>query len=236
MQPGSLFVQSAEGGSFEASKGGTILVLRHVSTITTTFAERPERTSGAILTSQFAGSFKHLVGADPPNAAVSSIVHGRGEFTVELSKPRYNAATRTLTYTARAIGSDGSDLPRRFGPVSIFIDAFPTAVNSGGPEPTNMRGRVIDRCGNAVQGAQMQVMARGDSPSGQEGHLGTATTTLNGEYEVDNVDDSSVTVWITAQYFDTLTQDVDLTFEEMNQENFTMTLVSEDCSGEPGGP
>ena len=119
---GTLFVQSAESGGFEVSGGAGTLTLRGVSPATTTFSDRPERVSGALSTATFASNFDQAFGEDPPNAAVSSTELDRGTFTVELSQPSYDEAARTLTYTVRPIGAEGSNLPRSFGPVSVFID------------------------------------------------------------------------------------------------------------------
>ncbi len=119
----NLLVQTADGGGFTGSGQDVTLTLRPVSTVTTVFSDRPARDSGTITTAEFASTFEQAFGDDLPNAAVSSLERGRGQFTVELSDPRYEEATRTLTYAARPIGADGSEFPGRLGPVSVFIDA-----------------------------------------------------------------------------------------------------------------
>ena len=133
----NLLVQTAEGGGFTGSGQDVTLTLHPVSAVTTAFSDRPERDSGSITTAEFASSFDQAFGEDPPNATISSLERGRGEFTVELSDPRYDEATRTLIYAARPIGADGSDLPGRIGPVSVFIDSdiCLTYVNNSSDEP-----------------------------------------------------------------------------------------------------
>jgi hypothetical protein len=128
-----LFVQTAEGGGFTGDGEDVTLTLRSVSAVTTTFTDPPEpwipsfsgfRRRRSIATAAFVSSFDQSFGEDPPNAIVSSLE--RGEFfTIELSDPRYEEATRTLTYAVRSIGADGSDLPSRLGPVSVVIDGRP---------------------------------------------------------------------------------------------------------------
>ena len=133
----NLLVQTAESGGFTGTGQDVTLTLRPVSAVTTVFSDRPERDSGTITTAEFASTFDQAFGDDPPNADVSSLERGRGQFTVELSDPRYDEATRTLTYAARPIGADGSDLPGRIGPVSVFIDSgiCLTYVNNSSDAP-----------------------------------------------------------------------------------------------------
>jgi hypothetical protein len=108
-------VQTAEGGGFTGSGADVSLTLRPVSAVTTAFSDRPERDSGSIPTAEFASSFDQAFGDDPPNATVSSLERGRGEFTVELSDPRYEQAARTLTYgRARGPPKQGSHKWRRW--------------------------------------------------------------------------------------------------------------------------
>jgi hypothetical protein len=140
-----LFVQTAEGGGFTGDGEDVTLTLRSVSTVDAftdkslfsnppePFTDPPEpwipsfsgfRRHRSIATAAFVSSFDQSFGEDPPNAIVSSLE--RGEFfTIELSDPRYEEATRTLTYAVRSIGADGSDLPSRLGPVSVVIDGRP---------------------------------------------------------------------------------------------------------------
>jgi hypothetical protein len=74
-------------------------------------------------TASFVRSFLDFFGGDPPNAGLSSLRVGKGEFTLELSAPRYSPSADTLTYRIRPVGKQGRNLPEKLGPVSLFIDA-----------------------------------------------------------------------------------------------------------------
>jgi hypothetical protein len=121
-QAHSLYVQSANGGTVKSHDGKLTLTLRDVSKTTTTFTDRPERRSGAISTAAFVRSFLDFFGGDPPNADLSSLEVGKGEFTVELRNPRYSRGADTLTYEIRRVGKEGLKLPQTLGPLSLFID------------------------------------------------------------------------------------------------------------------
>jgi hypothetical protein len=116
-------VQSADGATVRQDGGKLTLILHEVSTTTTSFTDRPERKSGAISTASFVRSFLDFFGGDPPNAGLSSLGVGKGEFTLELSAPRYSPSADTLTYRIRPVGKQGRNLPEKLGPVSLFIDA-----------------------------------------------------------------------------------------------------------------
>ncbi len=178
--PSNLLVQTAEGGGFSRSGQDVTLTLRSVSAVTTTFSDRPERASGAITTAEFVSTFDRAFGDDPPNATVSSLDRGRGEFTVELSDPRYEEATRTLTYAVRPIDAQGSDLPRQLGRVSVFIDPDTVAPS------VTVSGRVIDEAGNGVGDATV-TFGEPDSSTGQLQIAGSATTDDSGQYSVSTI-------------------------------------------------
>ena len=147
-----LFVQTAEGGGFTGDGEDVTLTLRSVSAVDAftdkslfsnppePFTDPPEpwipsfsgfRRHRSIATAAFVSSFDQSFGEDLPNAIVSSLEHGMGisgrigPVSIELSDPRYEEATQTLTYAVRSIGADGSDLPSRLGPVSVSIDGRP---------------------------------------------------------------------------------------------------------------
>ena len=118
----NLYIQSADGGTVTTQGGRMTLTLDDVSGTTTIFTDRPARKSGAISTASFAASFQAFFGNDPPNADLSSLEVGKGEYTVELRNPHYSANSGTLTYEISPVGKEGSKLPRKLGPLSLFID------------------------------------------------------------------------------------------------------------------
>lgn len=141
-QPASLlFVQNARGGSFvplAGRPGRYRLTLRGVDPHTVYFSDRPRRLTGTTDTGTVLdGLFGPGRGA-PPNAVVE-LAGGTAEhdtIAVELTKPRYDARRRTLSYVARGLRDSALDgrrlatarerldrsLPRRFGAVSLFVD------------------------------------------------------------------------------------------------------------------
>jgi len=143
-----IFIQEASSGSFvNDSSGNYTLTMTDVVPYTIFFADRPARDVG------FAPMDKFLKGFDfgasnPPNAAL--ILSEENETSdmmiVELTKPQYNNATRTLTYTASLLKDysfesvwfqDRKDevdasIPERFGRVVLVIDdCICSPVNSG---------------------------------------------------------------------------------------------------------
>lgn len=128
---GTLFIQSAEGGGFERKGDGLVLTLTGVSPATTTFADRPERVSGTMPTGNFVSGFGFLFGGAEPNASLSSLEYGKGEFVVEISKPRYRPATQTLSYRATPVGRKAKDFPASFGDASLFVDDSTGIVGTG---------------------------------------------------------------------------------------------------------
>ena len=216
-----LVVQTAEGGGFADGGQGLTLTLRPVSAVTTTFSERPARDARAISTADFVAGFDRAFGDDPPNATVSSLDRAPGEFVVELSKPRYDRAASTLTYAARPIGAEPSGLPRRFGPVSVFIDPDTVAP------PISVSGVVRDEAGNAVDGATV-TFSNVDGPV-------SATTDDAGAYRVDGLVGGSQTPTATANLpggpFDELVEVVGPYLDPgENTQDFTLTRA------DPGGP
>jgi hypothetical protein len=150
-----MFVQTAEGGSFEARPGGSgfKLTLRGVAPQALYFSDRPERIAGGVPN----GTFLKGLGfgkANPPNAAVvlSEPKSDKSDVViVTLENPVYDAAARTLVYQAKPLEkTDGTGLafwkdrrdgalPGSFSSVSVFIDDCPDgrvhcygAYDSGG--------------------------------------------------------------------------------------------------------
>ena len=189
------------------------LTLRPVSAVTTTFSDRPERDSGTITTAEFVSSFDQAFGDDPPNATVSSLERGRGEFTVELSDPRYEKATRTLTYAVRPIGAEGSNFPGRLGPVSVFIDDA-TSVT--------VHGRVTDDCTDAatLPGATVRITAT-DSDSDSV----TTITDSAGDYQVTDTFDQTepYVVTVTMDGFEPAQKETQFPDSD-NELDFVLTL------------
>lgn len=141
-----LFVQQAGSGSLEPVPGTDryVLVLRGVSAQTTYFADRPARFFGQMPTAGFAEHWTGFgFGDDPPNAALSLLKGDAGADVVVLSlgRPRYVAQTGVLRYEARPdeasenlldmAGEPDPSVPRRFGPVSLFIDDATGQVVNG---------------------------------------------------------------------------------------------------------
>ncbi|MEX0999427.1 MAG: hypothetical protein WD000_05635 [Thermodesulfobacteriota bacterium] len=115
-----LFVQSAEGVSFDKEKG--TMTLKGVAPSMTFFADRPERAAGHVPTSHFVkmwsegqDSFK----ADPPNANLSILgdKEGATNIVVEIMNPQFKDGN--ITYDVKVL--DGEP-PAEGGLSALFID------------------------------------------------------------------------------------------------------------------
>jgi hypothetical protein len=136
--PSLLFVQETSGGEvIKIAPSRYKVRLVGVSAGLTTFTDRPSRQAGhesvGAFVSRWAG---RGFASDPPNAAL--VVHGAPASSdvtmLTLSHPRYDRASRTLTYLARPLrGAPVGELAtlserrdrirtRRFGAASLFID------------------------------------------------------------------------------------------------------------------
>lgn len=145
-QGSALFVQTADGGSFQHGR----LTLRGVGHSLAWFSDRPERESGTVSFPDFRQS---LFGGDQPapNAALDLPGKGLGGVAaLRLTKPRFDAGSGTVSYRVqrlKAAGGNlgdyfdrfsGHDLPSSFGPASLFIDGafghtcYTTIVNATG--------------------------------------------------------------------------------------------------------
>ena len=118
--PGLLYVQRATAGAAAAG----ILRLTGVEADTVWFQDRPSRTAGRMTTADFVDGWSAAGFAeDPPNAAVEVVVDGAtSDHVVELSDPRWDAATSTLEYAVRDDSGGGDPLPADFDAASLFID------------------------------------------------------------------------------------------------------------------
>jgi len=136
--PGDLLVLSAARGTLvpaAGSSGRFTLTLRDADRTVVWFADRPGRQAGTVSLRDLARDWARLgFVADPPNGAIE-IAGGDANadtLAVELGRPRYDAATRTLRVAVRRLPTTvtaggharGVDrrLPRRFGRVSLFVD------------------------------------------------------------------------------------------------------------------
>ena len=130
-----LYSQSAAGGSL---RNGT-LTLTGVDDVVTRFADRPARDAQAVDIRDFLRRWKLRFASSPPNAVLSYRVASSPrprELVLELRQPRYDATTRTASYTARVIRETADrfpgtrhprtptryPLPRTFSSASLFID------------------------------------------------------------------------------------------------------------------
>ena len=114
-----LFVQTAKGMRFH--KESSKLTLVDVSPVTLFFADRPERIAGNMKTTAFIPFWsegKDSFKADPPNADVSLLSHGKlDQIVVVLQDPVLEHDD--LTYTIKILEGE---MPARGADVSLFID------------------------------------------------------------------------------------------------------------------
>jgi hypothetical protein len=130
-----LFSQAAAGGSL---RGGT-LTLVGVDDTVTRFADRPARDAQAVDIRDFLARWRLRFASSPPNAVLSYRVASSPrprELVLELRRPRYDAASRTATYSVRVIRETADrfpgtkhprtpvkyPLPSTFTAASLFID------------------------------------------------------------------------------------------------------------------
>jgi hypothetical protein len=139
--PEFLFVQSFESGTIEPAgqEGRYTVSLAHGLGQTIYFADRPDRTVGALPTDKFL-DYIGFPADNPPNAAL--VLHqGQGETdiaVVELFDPVYDAATANATYTVAVLAEgeklsglsftetneDLATLAPSFGAAHLFIDGI----------------------------------------------------------------------------------------------------------------
>jgi hypothetical protein len=136
---GLLFVQAAPHGtlvSVAGTKDDFTLTLRDSAKQVVWFSDRPERHYGHLAVGRFVAAWKQFgFGSDPPNAALTLLQADDKEDTVivKLGAPRYDAATRSVSFPAHRISHAGGRLsdfeadndgsvPESFADVSLFID------------------------------------------------------------------------------------------------------------------
>jgi hypothetical protein len=129
-----LFVHSAVAATFSTNqdKQHHTLVLHQVNPYLTYFSERPERESGSLKIEKFLGLWKkknkNSFSKDAPNAVVQGSLKTAGNtlvnYAVELIHPKYDATTKTLTYTIKPLAGATTPLPNaiELQQVTLFID------------------------------------------------------------------------------------------------------------------
>ena len=157
-----VFVQTARSG--EATETGGVLELRLDGVGPTLFfADQPDRDGGVIDTATFIADWATSPNLknDPPNAVldIPERTDGPKLIAVELSEPRFDAAS--VTFRVRVLPDNGAvpELPATFTEAALFIDAFPTTINN----------RITD----AIPQANLEVL--GDAPAVALGNLYVAT-------------------------------------------------------------
>jgi hypothetical protein len=122
--PSYLFVQSTQSGSFNEKK----MSLELEAATTIYFSDRPERETGHLKTSLFVdkwNSGKDSFQKNHPNATLSIFTKtGVENAIVELLSVALKG--KKLIYQIKILSGK---IPKTFQEASLFIDAFPTAVN-----------------------------------------------------------------------------------------------------------
>jgi hypothetical protein len=145
-QDGSLIVLETGRGTFETADEATQtfeLTLQDFRGNVTYFTEAPDRAWGTLEMAEFLELWNDAFPAGGPNAAIVAYQGGRrtGTVIVELTEPEYLPQAQTLRFHARMLPDEHVEatdldfdvvqtLPASFDAVTLFIDAFPSAVNS----------------------------------------------------------------------------------------------------------
>jgi hypothetical protein len=138
----SLFMQTAHG----LTTSGNTITLKTISPSTLYFADRPQRDVGHMSSEHFVnmwGEGENSFAEDPPNAVVSYLdpAHEFPEDTVVvLREPHLDG--NDLTYSVEIL--DGT-LPKKSGPVALFIDPFGRPLSPVSVAGINRRERRRDR-------------------------------------------------------------------------------------------
>ncbi|MHB8119309.1 MAG: hypothetical protein ACYDHX_11365 [Methanothrix sp.] len=136
-----IFLQEGTGGSFvkDNASGNYTLTITGAIPYTVYFSDRPARDAGFLENGPFLKSFS-FDPKNPPNAAVM-IREGNESndmIVVELTSPKYDNASSTLTYTAKILDEYEFEnewvkdlipridkaIPETFGNVSLIIDSL----------------------------------------------------------------------------------------------------------------
>ena len=161
--PDLLFVQSIENASFE---NGT-LKLNEASDLVLYFSERPNRLSGHMTLNRFLKLWedgKNDFSKNPPNAVLSILSDSTCQNVVlELLSPKMQ--DDVLCYSTKVLSGT---VPTTFTDASLFIDAFPTSVNS-----VNSINSINSQITDAV--TQTNVKVLGEAPVVAMGSLFQAT-------------------------------------------------------------
>ena len=123
--PALLFVQNVLSGSFD----GNVLTFEKSSELVLYFSDRPNRFTGHMTVRAFLDiwekgkeSFKSV----PPNAVLSILTDEKViNAVIELFSPQFTKGV--FRYNVKPVSGT---IPDKFNTASLFIDAFPTAVNS----------------------------------------------------------------------------------------------------------
>ncbi len=140
-----LFALSAEKGSLRIDGDGNsgALVLRDVTSTVAAFSDRPARVVRAVPLARFVDRWDRQFATSAPNAAV--VLAGGDEdsdiVVAVLEDPRYDAERKILRFSVEILTEEPGvglasfrdqvdrRLPRRFGPVSVFVDDAPSPGN-----------------------------------------------------------------------------------------------------------
>lgn len=136
-----LFSQDAGGGSLRGpNEQHLTLTLHPVRDWVTRFTDRPYRAAETVDIRDFLARWQERFAKRPPNAVLSYRVAGDPfprDMVLELTRPRYDAARKTMTYDARRIRRTTDTfagtkhhrkpvvypIPRAFGAATLFIDS-----------------------------------------------------------------------------------------------------------------
>lgn len=136
-QESYLFTQSAKAASLEKIQGamkGYKLTLKQINAHVSYFSERPTRKTGVMPVERFLKLWeqtgKNNFRKDPPNAELHVTHIGADnkeqilDFAVELTNPKYDKATETLTYHIQLLPGNTNVIPPsgQYQQVTLFID------------------------------------------------------------------------------------------------------------------
>lgn len=126
-QTRDVFVQTAPEATITKSTAPHTyeLSLKNIQNYTTYFSDRPSRTSSIMTLESFLNLWTKGFAKDAPNASISGVSNNKMvNFPAELTKPRYDSASKTLTYVIHPLEGKESNIPSglHLSDVSLFID------------------------------------------------------------------------------------------------------------------